>query len=152
MLPELAHVYVVCPACSGPDLEIVGGRGVTLVAVNRPGPACGDPPRGRQPRSRAADYQLGQDQHLQRRAPQALGRFVESVGTSSRAVLFAGIDETHNANCLSPPVSPMLIVDRDGNVPGLPFGSVKSAEGPQGVLEPLLGTWPACEPAVGHRR
>jgi thiol-disulfide isomerase/thioredoxin len=44
----------------------------------------------------------------------------------------------YSAQYLNPPVSPMLIIDRDGNVLGLPFGSVKSAESLQGVLEPLL--------------
>lgn len=45
----------------------------------------------------------------------------------------------YSAQYLNPPVSPMLIIDRDGEVLGLPFG-LKSAESLQGVLEPLLGT------------
>ncbi len=32
----------------------------------------------------------------------------------------------------------MLVIDRDGEVYGLPFGGVKSAESLQGVVEPLL--------------
>jgi hydrogenase nickel incorporation protein HypA/HybF len=34
LLPEVIHLYVVCPACGSPDFAIVGGRGVSLVAVN----------------------------------------------------------------------------------------------------------------------
>jgi len=34
LLPEVVHFYVTCPACSSPDFAIVGGRGVSLVAIN----------------------------------------------------------------------------------------------------------------------
>jgi hydrogenase nickel incorporation protein HypA/HybF len=34
LLPEAVHLYVTCPACSSPDFAIVGGRGVSLVAIN----------------------------------------------------------------------------------------------------------------------
>jgi len=34
LLPEVVHLYVTCPVCSSPDFAIVGGRGVSLVAVN----------------------------------------------------------------------------------------------------------------------
>ena len=34
LLPEVVHLYVTCPACSSPDFAIVGGRGVSLVAVD----------------------------------------------------------------------------------------------------------------------
>lgn len=34
LLPEVVHLYVTCPACESPDFAIVGGRGVSLVAVN----------------------------------------------------------------------------------------------------------------------
>jgi hydrogenase nickel incorporation protein HypA/HybF len=34
LLPEVVHLYVRCPACSSVDFAIVGGRGVSLVAVN----------------------------------------------------------------------------------------------------------------------
>lgn len=34
LLPEVVHLYVACPACGSPDFAIVGGRGVSLVAVN----------------------------------------------------------------------------------------------------------------------
>ena len=43
----------------------------------------------------------------------------------------------YSAQYLNPPVSPMLVIDRDGNVLGLPFG-LKSAESLQGVVAPLL--------------
>jgi thiol-disulfide isomerase/thioredoxin len=44
----------------------------------------------------------------------------------------------YSAEYLNPPASPMLIVDRDGNVIGLPYG-VKSAESLKAVVAPLLG-------------
>jgi thiol-disulfide isomerase/thioredoxin len=44
----------------------------------------------------------------------------------------------YSAEYLNPPASPMLIIDRDGNVIGLPYG-VKTAESLQGVVAPLLG-------------
>jgi hydrogenase nickel incorporation protein HypA/HybF len=34
VLPEAVHLYVTCPSCSSPDFAIVGGRGVSLVAIN----------------------------------------------------------------------------------------------------------------------
>jgi hydrogenase nickel incorporation protein HypA/HybF len=33
LLPEVVHIYVSCPACSSPDFAIVGGRGISLIAV-----------------------------------------------------------------------------------------------------------------------
>ncbi len=44
----------------------------------------------------------------------------------------------YSAQYLNPPLAPMLIVDRDGSVLGLPFSGVKDAESLQGVVEPLL--------------
>ncbi len=32
-VPELAHAWFRCAACSSPDFELVGGRGVSLAAV-----------------------------------------------------------------------------------------------------------------------
>jgi hydrogenase nickel incorporation protein HypA/HybF len=32
-LPELAHAYLRCPACSSPDFEVTAGRGVRLGAI-----------------------------------------------------------------------------------------------------------------------
>lgn len=32
-VPEMAHVYIGCPGCGGPDFEVVRGRGVTLTAM-----------------------------------------------------------------------------------------------------------------------
>jgi len=32
-IPELAHTYLRCPACSSPDFEIVKGRGVWIETV-----------------------------------------------------------------------------------------------------------------------
>jgi hydrogenase nickel incorporation protein HypA/HybF len=34
LLPEVVSLYVTCPRCSSPDFAVVGGRGVSLVAVN----------------------------------------------------------------------------------------------------------------------
>lgn len=34
LLPEVVHLYVACPACASPDFAVVGGRGVSLVAVD----------------------------------------------------------------------------------------------------------------------
>ena len=44
----------------------------------------------------------------------------------------------YSAEYLNPPASPMLVIDRDGQVLGLPYG-VKTAESLQGVVAPLLG-------------
>jgi hydrogenase nickel incorporation protein HypA/HybF len=33
LLPEVVHLYGACPVCASPDFAIVGGRGVSLVAV-----------------------------------------------------------------------------------------------------------------------
>ena len=44
----------------------------------------------------------------------------------------------YSAEYLNPPASPMLVIDRDGGVSGLPYG-LKSAESLQGVVSPLLG-------------
>jgi hydrogenase nickel incorporation protein HypA/HybF len=33
MIPELSHAFLRCPGCTGPDFEIVAGRGVTLERV-----------------------------------------------------------------------------------------------------------------------
>jgi hydrogenase nickel incorporation protein HypA/HybF len=32
-VPEMAHVYIGCPACSSPDFEVTQGRGVWLDAI-----------------------------------------------------------------------------------------------------------------------
>lgn len=32
-VPEMAHVYIGCPECGGPDFEVICGRGVTLTAM-----------------------------------------------------------------------------------------------------------------------
>jgi len=44
----------------------------------------------------------------------------------------------YSAEYLNPPASPMLVIDRNGGVSGLPYG-LKSAESLQGVVSPLLG-------------
>lgn len=32
-IPEVAHVYMRCPACSSPDFEVIKGRGVWLTSL-----------------------------------------------------------------------------------------------------------------------
>jgi len=34
LVPEMLPLYVSCPKCGSPDIKTVGGRGVSLVAVN----------------------------------------------------------------------------------------------------------------------
>jgi hydrogenase nickel incorporation protein HypA/HybF len=34
LLPEVVHLYVTCPSCASPDFAIIGGRGVSLVAIH----------------------------------------------------------------------------------------------------------------------
>jgi hydrogenase nickel insertion protein HypA len=34
LVPELVTLFIACPACASPDLEIAGGRGVSLVSVS----------------------------------------------------------------------------------------------------------------------
>ena len=52
--------------------------------------------------------------------------------------LARALGNLYSAQYLNPPVSPMLIVDREGNALGLPFGGVKDSESLRGVVEPLL--------------
>jgi hypothetical protein len=49
------------------------------------------------------------------------------------------ISQLYGSQFLNPPSTPMLIIDRDGNVHTLPFG-IKSAEELLAALEPLLGS------------
>ena len=32
-IPELAHAYLGCPACSSPDFEVLSGRGVSIARI-----------------------------------------------------------------------------------------------------------------------
>jgi hydrogenase nickel incorporation protein HypA/HybF len=32
-IPELAHAFLRCPGCRSPDFEVVGGRGVSITAI-----------------------------------------------------------------------------------------------------------------------
>ena len=32
-VPELAHAYLRCPDCSSADFEVLGGRGVSIDAI-----------------------------------------------------------------------------------------------------------------------
>jgi hypothetical protein len=75
---------------------------------------------------------------------EVLKHYAESLGYDWNIALAPllvarALGNLYSAQYLNPPASPMLIVDRDGEVIGLPFG-LKSAESLQGVVEPLLGT------------
>jgi thiol-disulfide isomerase/thioredoxin len=82
------------------------------------------------------DVDMGEDGELLRNYVEKLGydwHFAVAPILVARA-----LGNLYSAQYLNPPVSPMLVIDRDGNVLGLPFGSVKSAESLQGVVQPLL--------------
>jgi hypothetical protein len=82
------------------------------------------------------DIDMGEDEALLRNYVEKLDydwRFAVAPLLVARA-----LGNLYSAQYLNPPVSPMLIIDRDGSVLGLPFGSVKNAESLQGVVEPLL--------------
>lgn len=34
LVPELVPMFVGCPACESPDFEVIGGRGVSIVAID----------------------------------------------------------------------------------------------------------------------
>jgi len=82
------------------------------------------------------DVDMGEDEALLKKYAEKLGydwRFAVAPLLVARA-----LGNKYSAQYLNPPLSPMLIIDREGNVLGLPFGSVKDAESLQGVVEPLL--------------
>jgi thiol-disulfide isomerase/thioredoxin len=72
-----------------------------------------------------------------------LARYADELGYDwhfavAPLLVARALGNLYSAQYLNPPISPMLIVDRDGSVLGLPFGDVKSAEALAGVIEPLL--------------
>jgi hypothetical protein len=82
------------------------------------------------------DVDMGEDDALLKDYAQKLGydwRLAVAPLLVARA-----LGNLYSAQYLNPPLSPMLIIDREGNVLGLPFGSVKSAESLKQVLDPLL--------------
>lgn len=54
------------------------------------------------------------------------------------------IGNLYSAQYLNPPASPMLIIDKNGEVYGLPFG-LKSAESLKNTIEPYLAAYPQGE-------
>jgi thiol-disulfide isomerase/thioredoxin len=82
------------------------------------------------------DVDMGEDDALLRNYAEKLG-YDWSFAVAPLLVARA-LGNLYSAQYLNPPVSPMLIIDREGNVLGLPFGGVKSAEALAQVLEPLL--------------
>ena len=82
------------------------------------------------------DVDMGEDEAMLKNYTEKLGydwNFAVAPLLVARA-----LGNLYSAQYLNPPVSPMLIIDREGNVLGLPFGGVKGAEALQEVLEPLL--------------
>ncbi len=118
----LETMAVWCPTCQKQGNEVVRlhellGQPEDLVSVS-------------------LDVDMGEDEALLKNYADKLGydwRFAVAPLLVARA-----LGNEYSAQYLNPPVSPMLIIDREGNVLGLPFGSVKGAESLQGVLEPLL--------------
>ena len=82
------------------------------------------------------DVDMGEDDALLKDYAQKLG-YDWHLAVAPLLVARA-LGNLYSAQYLNPPLSPMLIIDREGNVLGLPFGSVKSAESLKQVLDPLL--------------
>lgn len=119
----LETMAVWCPTCQRQGNEVVRLREL-----------LGDPDDFV---SVSLDVDMGEDEALLKRYAEKLGydwRFAVAPLHVARA-----LGNLYSAQYLNPPLSPMLIIDREGNVLGLPFGSVKDAESLQRVLEPLLG-------------
>jgi hypothetical protein len=82
------------------------------------------------------DTDMGEDDTMLKDYADRLGydwRFAVAPLLVARA-----LGNLYSAQYLNPPLSPMLVIDRDGNVFGLPYG-LKSAESLEGVVSPLLG-------------
>lgn len=82
------------------------------------------------------DVDMGEDAAMLKAYADALGHdwhFAVAPLLVARA-----LGNLYSAQYLNPPLAPMLVIDRDGNVLGLPYG-LKDAESLQGVVEPLLG-------------
>ncbi len=82
------------------------------------------------------DTDMGEDAAMLKEYAETLG-YDWHIAVAPLLVARA-LGNLYSAQYLNPPLSPMLIIDRDGAVIGLPFG-LKSAESLQGVVEPLLG-------------
>ena len=82
------------------------------------------------------DTDMGEDAAMLRKYAETLG-YDWHIAVAPLLVARA-LGNLYSAQYLNPPVSPMLVIDRDGQVFGLPFG-LKSAESLQGVVSPLLG-------------
>jgi thiol-disulfide isomerase/thioredoxin len=82
------------------------------------------------------DVDMGEDDAMLKDYVQTLG--YDWPFAVAPLLVARALGNLYSAQYLNPPVSPMLIIDREGNVLGLPFGGVKSAEALAQVLEPLL--------------
>lgn len=82
------------------------------------------------------DVDMGEDAVMLKDYAQQLG--YEWHLAVAPLLVARALGNMYSAQYLNPPVSPMLVIDRDGNVLGLPFGSVKSAESLEEVVGPLL--------------
>ena len=82
------------------------------------------------------DTDMGEDAALLKKYAETLG-YDWNIAVAPLLVARA-LGNLYSAQYLNPPLSPMLVIDRDGQVLGLPFG-LKSAESLQGVVAPLLG-------------
>jgi thiol-disulfide isomerase/thioredoxin len=118
----LETMAIWCPTCRSQGDEVVRlhellGDSADLVSIS-------------------LDIDMGEDAAMLKEYAETLGydwRFAVAPLLVARA-----LGNEYSAQYLNPPVSPMLVIDREGNVLGLPFGSVKSAEGLQEVVAPLL--------------
>jgi hypothetical protein len=119
----LETMAVWCPACARQGDEIrrlheILGEPTDLVSIS-------------------LDVDMGEDAAMLRDYAEALGHdwhFAVAPLLVARA-----LGNLYSAQYLNPPLTPMLVIDREGNVLGLPYG-LKSAEGLAGVVEPLLAS------------
>jgi thiol-disulfide isomerase/thioredoxin len=118
----LETMAVWCPTCRQQGDEVVRlhellGNPTDLVSIS-------------------LDTDMGEDAALLKKYAETLG-YDWNIAVAPLLVARA-LGNLYSAQYLNPPLSPMLIIDRSGQVLGLPFG-LKSAEDLQGVVSPLLG-------------
>ncbi len=83
------------------------------------------------------DTDMGEDAALLKEYADTLG-YDWNIALAPLLVARA-LGNLYSAQYLNPPELPMLVIDREGTVFGLPYG-VKSAESLKGVVAPLLGS------------
>jgi thiol-disulfide isomerase/thioredoxin len=119
----LETMAVWCPTCRKQEHEVV--RLHTLL---------GDPP---DLVSISLDTDMEEDAALLKDYAETLG--YDWYIALAPLLVARALGNLYSAEYLNPPASPMLVIDRAGGVMGLPYG-LKSAEGLQGVVSPLLGS------------